>query len=226
MDEQLDKYLTQFIEPKQDWMLELERIAEENSIPIMEPLGIEYIRHLLRIQRPKKILEIGTAIGYSALMMSDACPESEIVTIERDESRYKEALTHITEMKKQHQIEVIYGDALEVHALIEEKGPYDFIFIDAAKGQYKRFFELYTSFLKEKGIVVTDNVLYKGLVAGTDNKEVSKRLNNIVKKIKGYNEWLVSQDSFQTMIIPIGDGVAVSVRKQVNEKGDTKEHVG
>lgn len=225
MDEQLEQYLMQLLEPKQEWMIRLEKVAEEDNIPIMEPLGIEFVRQLLRMHRPKKILEIGTAIGYSSLMMADACPEAKIVTIERDETRYRQALTYIEEQQKQNQIEVIFGDALEMHELIEQFAPFDFLFIDAAKGQYKRFFEMYTSFLKEDGIVVTDNVLFKGLVADR-TKEVSKRLNNMVNKIKTFNEWLVSLDSFHTTIMPIGDGVAVSIRKQVNEKGDTKENVG
>lgn len=212
VEKQLEHYLMQLTEPRQDWMRHLELLATEEKVPIMEPAGIDYVRQLIRIKKPAKILEIGTAIGYSSLMMVDAYPETKVVTIEREEIRYKQAMEHIEAQQKKNEIDVIYGDALEVADIVKQQGPYDFLFIDAAKGQYKRFFEIYTPFLNEDAIVVTDNVLYKGFVAG-DREDIPKRLSNIAKKIKNFNDWLINHPDYHTTIVPVGDGVAVSIRK-------------
>lgn len=217
MEEQLEQYLMDASEPRKEWMSQLEKIATKENVPIMDPLGMDFVRQLIRLKNPKKILEIGTAIGYSSLMMADAWPEAEIVTIERDPERYKQAVKNMERLDKKNQIEVILGDALEAAEVAADQGPYDLIFIDAAKGQYKRFFEIYTAFLKEEGIVITDNVLFKGLVSG-ENRTASKRLSNIAAKVRDFNDWLIGQEDYHTTIIPIGDGIAVSVRKQPRGK--------
>ncbi|MBA2173507.1 O-methyltransferase [Halobacillus locisalis] len=189
----------------------LEEYAKEQGVPIMEPLGIHFLMQIIRMQNPDRILEIGTAIGYSALRMIEASPTSEIVTIERDRERYDEALKNVAEADADHRIHILYGDALEMKEEVVKKAPFDLLFIDAAKGKYEEFFHLYEPLLSEGGVIISDNVLFKGYVA--DDTEASKRMAKIAKKIRQFNEWLTSHPDYHTTIIPIGDGVAITKKK-------------
>lgn len=210
-NDKLHAYIEGLIPNRQALFNEMEMFAKENHIPIMELAGIEAMLQILRIQKPKQILEVGTAIGYSALRMADALSECKIVTIERDEERLGLAEKYIQRAGKERQIHIIRGDALEVESEVKDHAPYDAIFIDAAKGQYKRFFELYAQYLSEDGIIVTDNVLFKGLVC---EKEIeNKRIRNLVKKIDEFNHWLSNHPDYQTIILPVGDGVAISKKR-------------
>ncbi|KGX93538.1 SAM-dependent methyltransferase [Pontibacillus halophilus JSM 076056 = DSM 19796] len=208
----IEAYLLQNL-PEQDADIkEMEAYAKEHHVPIMEPLGMEYLLQLLRIHQPDRILEIGAAIGYSAIRMAKELPNSHIVTIERDEERYQEAIDRIQKSGLSDRIDVVFGDALEKQDELLQSGPFDLLFIDAAKGQYQRFFEIYRTGLSKNGIIVSDNVLFKGYVAeeelGTSRKE------KIAKKIKAYNEWLLQHPDYRTSIMPIGDGVAVSTPRE------------
>ncbi|MFK2824453.1 O-methyltransferase [Bacillus sp. B190/17] len=211
MDNIIHKYIESLIKDRSGLISEMEAIAREQGVPIMEAAGIEALLQIMRIQQPRRILEIGTAIGYSALRMAQALPNVEIVTIERDEQRYQQAIDYISRSGNKSRVTVLFGDALELAAEAGEKGPYDAIFIDAAKGQYTKFFESYSAFLTTNGTVYTDNVLFKGYVAGIPAE--SKRINNLVKKIQSYNEWLMNHPDFDTAIIPVGDGLAISRKR-------------
>src|SRR5690625_5687929 len=141
MDEQLKQYLTGTLPEETKWVNNIERQATLDNVPIMDSLSIHFLMQLIRLHKPKRILEIGTAIGYSALRMLEAYPKAEIVTIERDEHRMLQAEENIKKQNKQDAIQVILEDALDESnrlALTNER--YDVIFIDAAKGQYKHFF--------------------------------------------------------------------------------------
>ncbi|MCH1627400.1 O-methyltransferase [Ferdinandcohnia quinoae] len=211
VDHSITAYIESLIQKRDCTIEEMELYAQENNVPIMELIGIECMLQILRISSPKRILEIGTAIGYSAIRMAKALPYTKIVTIERDEERYKKALQYISETGTSSQIEVIYGDALEVEETVKEKGEFDVLFIDAAKGQYRRFFETYEKYLSQSGMILTDNVLFKGLVA-EDHIE-NKRIRSLVTKIKSYNEWLMAHPNYVTTIIPVGDGIAISKKR-------------
>lgn len=189
----------------------MEQYAAENGIPIMELAGIEAMLQLLRIQNPRTILEVGTAIGYSALRMAFALPNVKIVTIERDNERLERAVDYIKQAEKGAQIVLISGDALEVEEQIKPFAPFDVIFIDAAKGQYQRFFEMYSRYLSNDGLIITDNVLFKGMVAEANIE--NKRLRNLVKKIRDFNSWLMKNPEYDTVIVPVGDGVAISKKR-------------
>jgi predicted O-methyltransferase YrrM len=189
----------------------MENFACEHHVPIMELAGIEAMLQILRIQKSKKILEIGTAIGYSALRMAQSIDGVKVITIERDPERYLLAEKYFAQSGNSEQITLIKGDALEVEDQISVFGPYDAIFIDAAKGQYQKFFERYSKYLCDDGIIITDNVLFKGLVC--ENEIESKRTRNLVKKIDGFNQWLMCNPSFHTIILPVGDGVAISKKR-------------
>ncbi|WP_366247215.1 O-methyltransferase [Terribacillus aidingensis] len=205
-------YLEEYVESSPEWAKKLEELAAEDRVPIMEPLGIQFLMQLIRLHQPDKILEIGTAIGYSALMMRHAKPDVSIVTVERDDVRYDQAVTHIQAQGAQDDILILKGDAFDLEDKIKAHAPYDFVFIDAAKGQYQRFFEAYSEMLSERGVIVSDNVLFKGYVA--DDSEATPRKANIAKKIRKYNDWLFQHEAFHTTILPVGDGVAVSVKKK------------
>lgn len=209
--ERLKRYLHDSIPENEKWVTELEAYAQENHVPIMDAVSMHFVQQLIRIQQSKHILEIGTAIGYSALRMLQANPDASIVTMERDEDRYKFAMDVIKEQNKQQQIEVLYGDALDLATDMNGRAPFDLLFIDAAKGQYQRFFELYRSSIQKGGLIITDNVLFKGYVASPS--EDNPRYTKIASKINNYNQWLINHPDFHTSIVPIGDGVAISIKK-------------
>jgi predicted O-methyltransferase YrrM len=211
LTEKLHSYIDGLIGERKPLLMEMEDYAKEYDVPIMELAGIEMMLQLLRLNRSKKILEVGTAIGYSALRIADAIPEAEIITIERDEERIQLAKAFIGRSGHEQRITLIEGDALEVENQISGHGPFDAIFIDAAKGQYQKFFELYSKYLAEHGMIITDNVLFKGLVA--EQEIESKRTRNLVKKIDAFNRWLMNHHDYDSVILPVGDGVAISKRR-------------
>ncbi|WP_078413861.1 O-methyltransferase [Priestia abyssalis] len=213
LSKEVETYIESLIPARSSLIEEMEQYAKGEQVPIMELIGIETLLQLLRIQQPANILEIGTAIGYSAIRMADAVPKAEIVTIERDKERYDKALYFIGKANKEQRIHVLFGDAFEVTEAIQSKAPYDMIFIDAAKGQYQKFFELFEPFLSKDGMIISDNVLFKGYVAQAEETIETKRIRSLTAKIKKYNDWLMSHPDFQTMILPIGDGIAITKRR-------------
>src|SRR5699024_6786648 len=151
-------------------------------------------------------------IGYSALRMLDAKSDMKIVTIERDLNRYHRAVEIIKARNKEENVQVIHGDAKEVlEDLNKEQSQFDFIFIDATKGEYESYFKLASLLLPKHGLIVSDNVLFRGYVAS--NAFIPPRYKKLVYKLKRYNQWLMEHELFDTSIIPIGDGVALSVKK-------------
>lgn len=209
--EKLQLYINELIQDRPEILAEMEQYAQEFEVPIMELTGIETMLQLLRIQQPKSILEVGTAIGYSALRMAYTLPTTKIVTIERDVERLEKAKEFIKRAEKQSQIVLISGDALEVEAEIKAYAPYDTIFIDAAKAQYRRFFDMYSKYLSDTGIIITDNVLFKGMVA--EGNIENRNIRALVRKIKDFNSWLMSHPDYDTVILPVGDGLAISKKR-------------
>ncbi|WP_405100978.1 O-methyltransferase [Oceanobacillus sp. FSL H7-0719] len=212
MEEQMKLYLESHLSAKDEWIIQLEETAKQDRVPIMDSIGIDYMLNLIKIHQPKRILEVGTAIGYSALRMLEANPAAEIITIEKDEERYQQATENIKKLHKEEQITVLSGDALDIlDKLTAEKEVFDFIFIDAAKGKYQAFFESADQLLANGGLLITDNVLFRGYVA---NPELApKRYKSMVKKIRSYNEFLTTHPAYITSILPIGDGVMISYKK-------------
>ena len=188
---------------------DMERYAEANNVPIIEKDSIIFIDKYIKLNNVKSVLEIGTAIGYSAILMACASKDVEITTVERDEKRYKEALKNIKACDLDKRIEVVFADALDVN-LAGYK--YDLIFIDAAKGQNIKFFEKFKNYLNDGGIIITDNVNFHGLVENPEKIE-SKNVRQLVDKIIEYREWLNDNDEYLTKIYDIGDGLAISFKK-------------
>ncbi|MCX8002274.1 MAG: O-methyltransferase [Anoxybacillus mongoliensis] len=212
VNQEIIQYMESLLPKKEEAIVAMEQYARDHGIPIMDALGIETMLHILKLVQPKRILEIGTAIGYSAIRMAKALPNAKIVTIERDEERYKQALSYVSQTNTNGQMTLLFGDALDMSDEVKKHAPFDVLFIDAAKGQYRRFFELYEPLLSEQGIIITDNVLFKGLVATNEPIE-QKRIRQLVKKIQAYNEWLMTHPHYETIIIPIGDGMAISRKR-------------
>jgi len=192
-----------------EYFLEIEKYAKENDVPIMNKRGINFLCRLIDKNNVKNILEIGSAIGYSALKMASVRDDIKIVTIERDQERYLKAIKNIKKMNKEKQINIILGDALET----EITGSYDLIFIDAAKGQNIKFFNKYSKLLNKKGLIVTDNMLFHGLVEEKERIK-NKNLRQLVNKIKKYIEFLKENTEYNTKFYKTGDGIAVTTKKE------------
>lgn len=186
---------------------EIERYAHEERVPIMMKDGIEYLCNFIRDNNIKKILEIGSAIGYSAIKMALVSNDIEVITIEKDVSRYNIAIDNIKKFNLDKRINIILGDALET----EVDGLFDLIFIDASKGNNINFFNKYSKNLSQNGIIVTDNLLFHGLVRD-EGLIKTKNQRGIVRKIKQFIEFLDNNCEFETEYLDIGDGIAISRR--------------
>ena len=180
--------------------------ADKNNVPIMSDSGIDYLMKYIKDNNIKKILEIGTAIGYSSIMMCSVSNDISVTTIERDEKRYLEAVRNVKKMELENQINLIYKDALDVD--IFEK--YDLIFIDAAKAQSINFFEKFEFNLNDNGTIITDNMNFHGLVSKDENEIASRNLRQLVRKIKGYKTFLIDNKKYDTTFLDVGDGLAIS----------------
>ena len=188
---------------------EIREYAKDNKVPIMQPEGIDFLTTFIIKHQIKSVLEIGTAIGYSAIMMSLCSPTLKVATIERDEERYLEAIKNIKKLNLENRVTLIFNDALKTK--INEK--YDLIFIDAAKAQNIKFFELFERNLNEGGFIITDNMYFHGLVKKSEKEIKSRNVRGIVRKIKDYITFLKENDNYNTTIYEIGDGIAVSEKK-------------
>lgn len=194
-------------------ILEMERYAGANNVPIIEFESIKFIMKYIKLNKVKSILELGTAIGYSAILMANANDFCEITTIEKDDKRYREAVKNVNKSGFDKRIEVVYNDALEVN-LAGHK--YDLIFIDAAKGQYIKYFEKFCNYLNPGGVIITDNLDFHGLVKNKGSIK-SKNVRGIVTKIENYIEFLKNNKDFVTKFYDIGDGLSVSFKKNENK---------
>ena len=185
---------------------EIRTYAKENNVPIMLDDGIEFLTKYIVENKINTVLEIGTAIGYSAIMMALANPNLTVTTIERDEKRYLEALKNIKKLNLENRITLIFNDALDVNI----EGKYELIFIDAAKAQSIKFFEKVERNLNPGGVIVTDNLEFHGLVKKKEEEIESRNLRALVRKVKEYINFLKANDRYETEFLSIGDGISVS----------------
>ena len=175
---------------------EMYEYAKSNNVPIVTSEGLELIKLIIKLTNAKKILEIGTAIAYTSISCALINKDITVDTIERNDKMYELALKNIKAIGLENRINVINEDALNV---------------DVAKAQYIRFFEKYNLLLKRGGIIISDNLLFHGLVE-KDNIE-GKDLRALIRKIKNYNSWLEDNKNFETTFLRIGDGMAISIKK-------------
>lgn len=193
---------------------ELEKYAQEHQIPIMEKDGLDFLTKLIREEKINSILEIGSAIGYSAISMALINKDIKIDTIERDEYRYQEALNNIEKFNLTNQINIINDDAL-TYNLPDNK--YDLIFIDAAKAQYQKFFERYLPYLHQEGYILVDNLNFHGFVDGS-NITNNRNTKQLVRKIQKFKDWMNAQPDFKVKEYQIGDGLFLVQRRLDNEQ--------
>lgn len=180
--------------------------ALENHIPILMDDTLEVIAKILKQNNPKSILEIGTAVGYSAICFSEFLTEGgKIDTIERDVQRAEEAVENIKQIGVEDKINVIIGDAVDILPTLNNK--YDIVFIDAAKGKYPFFLEQAIRMINKNGIIIADNVLYKGYVLGDYNKHKQR---TAVRNLREYIYKITNTPNIQTEILEVGDGLAIS----------------
>lgn len=210
-EEYVEEYIRSIIPEHKGYIKEMEDYAEDSHIPIIEREVAQLLKVILKIVRPKNILEIGTAIGYSALIMANSTEDDCcITTIERRKDMVEIAEKNINNTDFKKRIEILYGEAEKILPTLEDK--YDFIFLDAAKGQYLDFFNDCVDLLGNRGIIMSDNVLFKGMVAS--DKLVIRRKKTIVKRLREYLKYINHLEGYQSCIIPIGDGVAITYREE------------
>lgn len=205
-------FLDELIPDRGEFLTELRRKSalEESYAPIVQKSTEQLIVTLLKLIKPQRVLEVGTAVGYSAILMADNLPDdSTIVTIERYKKHADIAVDNVFASGYEKKIKVIEGEAAEVLHWLD--GQFDFIFLDAAKGQYIEFLPDIMRLLKSGGVLLSDNILYHGMVE--DEEKVERRKITIVKRLHMYLEEIMSNEKLTTSIIPIGDGVALSVKK-------------
>lgn len=187
---------------------EMEQYASQYNVPIMMKDGISFMLDYIKEHNITRILEIGSAIGYSAIRMASIDSNIHVTTIERDEVRYQEAVSNIRKAHMEDQITIILGDAFDVNV----EGEYDLIFIDAAKSQYIKFFEKFEVNLALNGTILSDNLDFHGLTHTTEKIE-SRNVRGLVRKLNQYIDFLKNHPRFETTFYSVGDGIGVSVRK-------------
>ena len=208
--EYIIRYLRDTIPERSGHIAEMEQYAKSNDVPISQPESIRLVEVLLKIAGAKKILELGTAIGYSAIRMTNACG-AEVVTVELSDEMADIAEKNFEIAGVSDKVTLIRGDARQVISEMSGEGIFDIIFVDAAKGQYMEFFGHCERLLKKGGVLISDNVLYKGMTA-TDELVVRRKIT-IVRRLRQYLEMLKENKNFSTSLLPLGDGVALSFKE-------------
>lgn len=206
------EYLDSLVPWKGEFLTELRRVSslEESYAPIVQKQTEQLLITMLKLKKPRRVLEIGSAVGYSAILMADNLPvESSIITVERYKKHADIAVDNIFKAGYEGKIRLIEGEAAEVLHWLD--GTFDFVFLDAAKGQYIEFLPDILRLLENGGVLFSDNILFKGMLE--DEDKVIRRKITIVKRLKMYLEEIMSNENLTTSIIPIGDGVAISVKK-------------
>ena len=202
----INEYLDSVIPKSGGILSELEEYAAENHIPIIFKEVKKLFEVFLPLISPSKILEVGTAIGYSSILFASLCPNADITTIEIDNDMFEMAISNIGKTEFQERITVINDDAANILPYL--KTSYDFIFVDAAKGQYMDYYKWSKELVKPDGFIFFDNVLYKGLPANP--QLVTHKHRTIANNLRDFNFKIMNDKDFTSSLIPIGDGIIIS----------------
>ncbi len=206
----MEEYIKGLVPKREGTLKEIEEFAREHGVPIVQEETGKFLEFMVDMKKPLKILELGTAIGFSSILMYEAAgTEPEIVTIERDPKMIELAKVNLERFNLEHKIKIMEGDCLEILENLDES--FDLIFMDAGKGHYNHFLPHCLRLLKEDGIIIADNVLFRGMVA-TDEL-VKRRKITIVKRMRTYLDMVCSDESLITSVIPMGDGIAITKRR-------------
>jgi predicted O-methyltransferase YrrM len=201
-------YLESFRKDRDDLLFKMERFAKENKIPIIEKSAAEFLEQLVYIYRPKMFLEIGTAIGYSAIRVAKTLKKQSVVhTIELSKNNIRRANSFIKSANLADVIKILEGNAIDILPSLEKK--YDFIFLDADKEDYMELFDLAMKLLKLGGIILVDNLLWKGYVATTEIPEGYKKSTEFIRK---FNAKFLEYPNLRANILPIGDGLGLGIK--------------
>ncbi len=192
-----------------DEIKKMKEYAKENNVPIMQEEGISFLTTFIHKNKIKSILEIGTAIGYSAIIMALQDDSIKITSVERDEKRYLEAVKNIKRFNLEDRVTLIFKDALD----LKINDNFDLVFLDAAKGQNINFFNSFSKNLNKNGYIITDNMLFHGYVNKKEEDIKNRNLRGLIRKIKQYHEFLKTNNNYDTEFYNIGDGIAVSKSK-------------
>lgn len=208
----MDTFLASLDAGNTPFLDQIEREALETNVPVIRTQTQGLLRFLLAMRRPMSILEVGCAIGFSALLMSEYAPEGcKITTIEKYEKRIPVAKANFARAGKEETITLLEGDAADI--LGELPGPYDFIFMDAAKGQYPGWLDRLLFLLGDGGVLVSDNIFQDGDIIES-RYAVERRNRTIHARMREYLYRLTHMEELETSLVPVGDGVAVSVKKE------------
>ncbi len=206
----MEDYIRSLVPERSNNLKELEEFACSNKVPIVQKETGVFLEFMTSMKKPLRILELGTAIGYSSILMYESAgTEPEIITIERDDTMIEYASANLKKFKLDNKIKILKGDCLEILEKLHE--PFDLIFMDAGKGHYNHFLPHCLRLLNEDGIIIADNVLFRGMVACKDL--VKRRKITIVKRMKTYLELVTKDKNLITSVIPMGDGIAVTKRR-------------
>lgn len=208
-----EKFIKGLINEHDGILKDMEEYAKENRVPIVCKETARFLEVFINIKKPLKILELGTAIGYSAiLMIMNSSKDTKLETIERDPKMIEIAKQNINQYGYNDRIKILEGDCLKI--LPELEGKYDMIFIDSGKGHYNHFLPYCLKLLNNDGVIIADNVLYKGMLA---SKELFvRRKVTIVKRMKSFLNEVNNNPELITSVLPMGDGIAVITRKLKN----------
>lgn len=202
------EYLKNLRKEDDTLILQMEEYAKQNRVPILDQQSVQFLEQLVMIQRPKRVLEIGTAIAYSSIRIARRLRKnSTLYTIEKSEDNLKLAKNNIAAAALEDKINLIFGDALEVMPNFDKK--FDLIFLDADKEDYQELFDLAQSLLRKNGIIFVDNLLWHGYTAAI---EVPDNYKNSTDHIRKFNKMFMTQEGLFTNILPIGDGIGLAVR--------------
>lgn len=207
--EYVSEYLQYVRRKRTGWLAEKELYWRNNGFPIAEPEVGDLLEIICKLKKPGKILEIGTCVGFSSLLMNQTVPDASIITIERNPVMIKEAKSNFELYDKARNIQLLEGDAANI--LPDLNDQYDLIFLDAAKGQYPVYLPDIKRLLSSEGVFISDNVLFNGFVAkGAPDRHRNK---TIVMRLDEYLKMLEADDDFKTVLLPISDGVTLSIKK-------------
>ena len=210
--ESVNDYIEKYYKPINAEMGSLREEAEKEHVPIILRETEMFLGTLLPLIKPKKILEIGAAIGYSALYFSYLLPESAIFSVERDNEMWEQSKLNITEHSKKGNIFIAHSDAVEFLEMLQDDGewkaePFDLVFIDAAKSHYREFFDLVLPITKEGSLIICDNILMKGMTA---DEEINKKHKTSIRRMRDFVDYICDIPKAETSILSIGDGISIT----------------
>lgn len=206
------EYINGFYKERTESLTALRKEAEENHVPIILRDTEDLLESLVLLKKPTKILEIGTAVGYSSSFFASLDDNIKVTTIEADKDTYEIAKANIKKLGYEDRITLLYGDAREVLAKLEEDNDkdYDLVFIDAAKSHYKAFWDLSMPIVKNDALVICDNILMKGMTA-SDEFDVKKKYKTSIRKMRDFLDYINSLEYAKTTTLSVGDGITISI---------------